>query len=96
MEFEPMLTPREKIPSTGKFPQRRNEPATLCTASPNTTNELFRPPFNLMVVGLHDTGPCLTLSLLVLVVKLFKLQNSSLKGLNRKWLNSVFKSKCQR
>ena len=44
MEFEPMLTPREKIPSTGKFPQRRIEPATLWTASPNTTNELFRPP----------------------------------------------------
>ena len=38
-----MLTPREKIPSTGKFPQRRIEPATLWTASPNTTNELFRP-----------------------------------------------------
>ena len=32
-----------KIPSTGKFPQRRIEPATLWTASPNTTNELFRP-----------------------------------------------------
>ena len=25
MEFEPMLTPREKIPSTGKCPQRRIE-----------------------------------------------------------------------
>ena len=36
-----MLTPREKIPSTGKFPQRRI--ATLWTASPNTTNELIRP-----------------------------------------------------
>ena len=35
-----------KIPSTGKFPQRRFEPATLWTASPNTTNELFRPPDN--------------------------------------------------
>ena len=33
-----------KILSTGKFPQRRIEPATLWTASPNTTNELFRPP----------------------------------------------------
>ena len=33
-----------KIPSTGKFPQRRIEPATLWTASPNTTNELFRIP----------------------------------------------------
>ena len=32
-----------KIPSTGKFPQRRIEPSTLWTASPNTTNELFRP-----------------------------------------------------
>ena len=32
MEFDPMLTP-----------QRRIEPATLWTASPNTTNELFRP-----------------------------------------------------
>ena len=32
-----------KIPSTGKFPQRRIKPATLWTASPNTTNELFRP-----------------------------------------------------
>ena len=32
-----------KIPSTGKFPQRRIEPATLWTASPKTTNELFRP-----------------------------------------------------
>ena len=44
MEFEPMLTPREKSLSTGKFPQRRIEPATLWTASPSTTNELFRPP----------------------------------------------------
>ena len=43
MEFEPMLNPKGKIPSTGKFPQRRIEPATLWTASPNTTNELFRP-----------------------------------------------------
>ena len=34
MEFEPMLTPREKIPSTGKFPQRRIEPATLWTDPP--------------------------------------------------------------
>ena len=33
-----------KIPSTGKFPQRRIEPVTLWTASPNTTNELSRPP----------------------------------------------------
>ena len=32
-----------KIPSTGKCPQRRIEPATLWIASPNTTNELFRP-----------------------------------------------------
>ena len=32
-----------KIPSTRKFPQRRIEPATLWTASPNTTNELSRP-----------------------------------------------------
>ena len=32
-----------KIPSTGKFPQRRIEPALLWTASPNTTNKLFRP-----------------------------------------------------
>ena len=43
MEFEPMLTPKGKIPSTGKFPQRRTEPAMLWTASPNTTNELFWP-----------------------------------------------------
>ena len=43
--IEPMLTPREKIPSTGKFPQRRIEPATLWTVSPNTTDELFRPPY---------------------------------------------------
>ena len=34
-----------KIPSTGKFPQRRIEPATLWTASPNTTNQLFRPHY---------------------------------------------------
>ena len=33
-----------KIPSTGKFPQRRIEPVTLWTASPNTTNDRFRPP----------------------------------------------------
>ena len=33
-----------KIPSTGKFPQRRIEPVTLWTASPNTTNELLWPP----------------------------------------------------
>ena len=32
MEFEPMLTPREKIPSTGKCPQRRIEPVTLWRA----------------------------------------------------------------
>ena len=35
MEFEPMLTSREKIPSTEKFPQRRIEPATLWIVSPN-------------------------------------------------------------
>ena len=35
-----------KIPSTGKFPQRRLEPATLWTVSLNTTNELFRSPHN--------------------------------------------------
>ena len=33
-----------KIPSTGKFPQRKIEPTTLWTASLDTTNELFRPP----------------------------------------------------
>ena len=33
------------MPSTGKFPQRRIEPVTLWTASPNTTNEVFRPRF---------------------------------------------------
>ena len=44
MEFEPTLTPNKKIPPTGKFRQRRIEPATLWTARPNTTNELFRPP----------------------------------------------------
>ena len=33
-----------KIPSPEKCPQRRIEPATLWTVSPNTTNELFRPP----------------------------------------------------
>ena len=32
-----------KIPSMGKCPQRRIEPAMLWTASPNTTNELFWP-----------------------------------------------------
>ena len=45
MEFEPMLTPREKSPLPENFPQRRIEPATLWTASPDTTNELFQPPF---------------------------------------------------
>ena len=42
-----MLTPREKIPSTGKkFSQeeyRTHDAASSKTASPNTTNELFRP-----------------------------------------------------
>ena len=32
-----------KIPYTGKFPQRRIEPAALWTASRNTTSELFWP-----------------------------------------------------
>ena len=36
---------KEKIPSTRKFPQRRIEPVTQWTASPDTTNELFRPLF---------------------------------------------------
>ena len=44
MEFELMLNSKGKIPSSGKCPQRRIEPATLWTASPNTTNELFRLP----------------------------------------------------
>ena len=38
-----------KIPSSGKFPQRRIEPATLWTGSPNTTNWAIaapRPWFN--------------------------------------------------
>ena len=56
MEFEPMLTPREKIPSTGKFPQRRFKPATLWTASPNTTNELFRPPGAGLIWGMSTQG----------------------------------------
>ena len=42
--LNPHVNSRGKIPSTGKCPQRRIEPATLWTASPNTTNELFRPP----------------------------------------------------
>ena len=48
-EFEPMLTPREKSPLPENFPQRRIEPAMLWTASPNTTNELFRPPITIII-----------------------------------------------
>ena len=44
MEFEPMLTPRGKIPSTGKCPQKRIEPATLWTVSPSTTNRAIPAP----------------------------------------------------
>ena len=40
MELEPMLTPREKSPLPENFPRGESNPA-----SPNTTNELFRPPF---------------------------------------------------
>ena len=43
MEFEPMLTPREKIPSTG-CPQRSIEPATLWQRAQALPTELFRPP----------------------------------------------------
>ena len=39
-----MLTPREKSPLPENFPPRRIKPVTLWTASPNTTNELFRRP----------------------------------------------------
>ena len=39
MEFEPMFDSKGKIPSTGKFPQRRIEPATLWTASPDDDND---------------------------------------------------------
>ena len=38
MEFEPMLTPREKSPLPENVPERRIEPARLWTASPSTTN----------------------------------------------------------
>ena len=50
VEFEPMLTRREKSPLPENLPQRRIEPATLWTANPNTTNELFRPPVVVVVV----------------------------------------------
>ena len=50
MEFEPMLTPRDKSPIPENIPQRRIEPATLRTASPNTTNELFRPHSRVVLV----------------------------------------------
>ena len=48
---------KRKIPSTGKFPQKRIEPATLWTASPNTTNELFRPSFARSVCRLPTEAP---------------------------------------
>ena len=46
MEFEPMLTPREKSPLPENSPEedRTRDAALRRTASPNTTNELFRPP----------------------------------------------------
>ena len=46
MEFEPMLTPREKSPYRKISPEedRTRDAALRRTASPNTTNELFRPP----------------------------------------------------
>ena len=45
-----------KIPSTGKCPQRRIKPPTLWAASPNSTNELFRPP-SVGVTGQQSLGP---------------------------------------
>ena len=54
MEFGAMLTPRKKIPVIGKFPQRRIEPATLWTASPNTTNELFQPQRDVLCVSVDE------------------------------------------
>ena len=39
-----------KIPSTGKCPQRRIEPATLWTASPSTTNWAIAAPAKTVVV----------------------------------------------
>ena len=50
-EFEPMLTPREKIPSTRKCPQRRIEPATPWTASPCTTNWAILAPSWMVYAG---------------------------------------------
>ena len=57
MEFEPMLTPREKSPLPENFPRGGSKPARLWTASPSTTNELFRPQahFNL---GNLDSDAC--------------------------------------
>ena len=43
MEFEPMLTPREKSPLPENVPRGGSNPRRW-TVSPNTTNELFRPP----------------------------------------------------
>ena len=59
IESEAMLTPRQKIPSTGekKSPQRRIEPTTLHQAgqrAQHTTNELFRPQLvasNMLVIS---------------------------------------------
>ena len=56
MESDPMLTPREKIPSTGKILLRGgSEPTTLLQAvqrAHHTTNELFRPPMRGSNTGL--------------------------------------------
>ena len=46
-----------KIPSTGKLSQRRIEPVTLWTASPNTTNELFQPRLLLSDSQLFSFSP---------------------------------------
>ena len=53
MEFEPTLPPREKSPLPENFHQGRIEPATLWTASPNTTNELFRPQNSTIILLLY-------------------------------------------
>ena len=50
MESEPTLTPREKNPMYWKISpeeERTRDAASRRTASPNTTNEIFRPPTRL-------------------------------------------------
>ena len=48
------INSKGKIPSTGKFIQRRIEPAPLRTASPNTTNKLFWPPMVVYLCNYHS------------------------------------------